>query len=530
VIAGTAEAERFAGLPTQRGGQRSGASRRGGLLGLIASAERGGRKLERSPASVEIDRRVLREVLDIVWQLPRRRVEEKAKLILEKFERHQRIVAFDDRVITKRSLAAALRWARVEMICAFDATMDQGARRALDEFAPAARVRKPTVLLTGHGLAEGVGLHGASCLVNLTNPTTLGVLEQRCGRIVRLGSPHEEVEVLFAREPEELRLGADAKLNRRAAISRALIGASPLPAAVAGELGISGITDDSEALDDDAFDRPAEVIGRYQSTGGPDFFASVRSLRDGPGALVDQDVYGRIRQVSERLGARVSLTPSRAGFVFVSLKGTPTRAPAWLLFEGRSGSRQPLVDHDAVCLRLRESLAGLDLTKGLPPDEAFVGEVEGAEALLGLHHQALLSVRTRRALQQMDDFMQPWCSDLFGCPADIRPQLTDLLCALRDPFRGSAVNADHVAAAWLELIAPERAEAERGWRSRRPFTFLAASKALSRRRWTGADARHLLAAVSGATPPAQRVSVILVGVGAVAPLPLKVSAKGKQRG
>jgi hypothetical protein len=125
-----------------------------------------------------------------------------------------RIVAFSQYDATVRALARGLarqagvavlsakggriasgRISRTEVLQQFDAT--HVGRRVSD----AMQIR---VLLTTDLLSEGVNLHNAQVVVHLDLPWTAARLEQRVGRLSRIGSPHARVYVFGFAPPQAL--------------------------------------------------------------------------------------------------------------------------------------------------------------------------------------------------------------------------------------------------------------------------------------------------------------------------------------
>lgn len=82
------------------------------------------------------------------------------------------------------------------------------------------------LLLTTDLLSEGVNLQDASCVVHLDLPWTPARMEQRVGRVARLGSPHARVEVYAFTPPAaaESILGVERRLHAKLAAARRLIG------------------------------------------------------------------------------------------------------------------------------------------------------------------------------------------------------------------------------------------------------------------------------------------------------------------
>ena len=112
---------------------------------------------------------------------------------------------------------------------------------AIARFAPlATRSTQPAaaevirLLLTTDLLSEGVNLQDADTVVHLDIPWTAARMEQRVGRVARLGSQQREVEVHVIRPPASAAtvLSSESAVQRKWALARANVGASgegPLP-------------------------------------------------------------------------------------------------------------------------------------------------------------------------------------------------------------------------------------------------------------------------------------------------------------
>jgi hypothetical protein len=114
-----------------------------------------------------------------------------------------------------------------------------GGRLTRDEtlvrFAPRALHAKPPppaeridVLLTTDLLSEGVNLQDADVVVHLDLPWTAARLEQRVGRVARLGSLHSRVHVYFLRPPASAAavLGSELIVHRKWSKAKRAIGSS----------------------------------------------------------------------------------------------------------------------------------------------------------------------------------------------------------------------------------------------------------------------------------------------------------------
>ncbi len=107
--------------------------------------------------------------------------------------------------VTALRLAAAFAWRRVAVVASGRGRIASGpisCAQAFDLFAPVARARGHTpraagvdILIATDLASEGLDLQDAERLVNYDLPWTPLRLEQRVGRLVRLGSSHRSVDV-----------------------------------------------------------------------------------------------------------------------------------------------------------------------------------------------------------------------------------------------------------------------------------------------------------------------------------------------
>lgn len=133
---------------------------------------------------------------------------------------------------------------------------------ALCRFAPLALNAPPPVfaeridlLLSTDLLSEGVNLQDAEIVVHLDIPWTAARLEQRVGRVARMGSAHSSVSVYLIRPPESAAalLENEILVQRKWDIARRVVGSAstaPFPDQSSAESGAAGksVTKETERL------------------------------------------------------------------------------------------------------------------------------------------------------------------------------------------------------------------------------------------------------------------------------------------
>jgi superfamily II DNA or RNA helicase len=138
----------------------------------------------------------------------------------------QPVVAFSAYEDTVHALAHHLaRDTRVCALASHTARVANGTisrRQAIARFAPAANHARPPapahridLLITTDLLSEGVNLQDAAAVIHLDLPWTPARIEQRIGRVARLGSPHPHTAVYAIAPPasSESLLGVDHRLR-----------------------------------------------------------------------------------------------------------------------------------------------------------------------------------------------------------------------------------------------------------------------------------------------------------------------------
>jgi superfamily II DNA or RNA helicase len=147
-----------------------------------------------------------------------------------------RIVAFSQFAETVRAMYRAMeRDGAVALVTASGARVASGAiprAEIIRQFGSGTADtsgRLPlTLLISTDVLSEGLNLHGAAVLVHLDMPWTIARLEQRLGRIRRLGAAHERVHVYAIGPPVPTRslVTVIRALQRKARVIGSLLGAN----------------------------------------------------------------------------------------------------------------------------------------------------------------------------------------------------------------------------------------------------------------------------------------------------------------
>ncbi|MFP5579565.1 MAG: C-terminal helicase domain-containing protein, partial [Acidimicrobiia bacterium] len=391
-------------------------------------------------------------VLEAADALSDRRERRKAALLAELTEKHPRVLAFDHHLITLFVLERLLEDQAQEVLVA-TGSASQVRKEVERRFARSSTGE--AIALCSDAMNEGINLQGASTVVHLDLPTTLRVAEQRVGRVDRMDSPHDAIEVWWPNDGQAFATRANELLAQRAAESNALLGANVvLPQALRGD-----------TLDLDTHIATVEERTTDEWDGIRDALDPVRQLVTGSVPLVPGDLYERHRTGAERVRTHLSLVRSDEPFGFLAVAATAHGAPRWLLI--RKG--QALTDLAEICSSLTELLGGDPETVAL--DEAALAWLRDVLASATRAERSLLPRRMQRALAQMRSACAAWADQ---CRRHGDERAATRWMVLSEAASGTAEyqpDSYALAEAWLSLVRP-RLDAHRRQHRRARYVLL----------------------------------------------------------
>lgn len=465
------------------------------------------------------DAAIYAQIARLAERLSDARETAKAQRVLTVARSAGRVIAFDRHPITLTAVAAVLsrlqaddagpdldldpirdrdrdRGEEIPVIVATGST-GQARREVVRRFSPAAPKERGIALCT-EALNEGLNLQGAAALVHLDMPTTLRVAEQRVGRVDRMDSPHDSIQVWWPRDGEAFATRADEQLHERNLHSASLLGSNlPLPEASRGD--VAKVT--AQTFQDE------ELVTTWD--GIVDALDPVRGLVSGPDAVLTAEQYEQHRLSTTRVLARVSPVRSSVPWVFFAVSGSRDGAPRWMLVEDGGQAKVDLME---ITERLRQLLR---------EDPASAGFDATAETLLGrfvrqarqAEHE-LLPRRHQRALTQMRLCCRAWAKASRSAGDHESADRWDALARLTDTEdTGERVPDQYaVAEAWWALTRDVREEHRRQPRTRR-FTTLSDIDGQLRTTPLSLEAVEVaVAEVRLNEPFEQRVSACILGV------------------
>lgn len=395
----------------------------------------------------EAEAKIYREIERHAREMSDSRERAKVDLLRDLYAKHNLVLAFDSHLITLADLRHRLKASEekgdLEVIVATGQAAS-ARRRLYERFRPGSGA-KGIVALCSDALAEGVNLQEASVVVMLDMPSVIRVAEQRIGRVDRMNSPHDTVDAYWPLDPPAFALRASERLAERNRFVADHLGANlELPAELNTDQDdpIVDLRQFVAALDKpSAHDTPEAELD--------DAFASVRSLVEGPQAIVPQSVYEIARGSQARVVSSISVVESQQQFAFVAIAGTEWGAPRWAYLPNPEAD--PTMDLDQICSALRSQLK--PETREREFDTAAANAVTNVLKRLQEREESLLPRAKQRALEQMRVVLSAYRKE---CADDERRRtvISAILELASGHYDGQAVDRGVLADWWLRAIQP----------------------------------------------------------------------------
>ncbi len=398
----------------------------------------------------EADADIYRRILALVRSMSDRREMAKVTVLAKLTKKHRMVVAFDSRPISLAVLRDRLRALLKEQHRDVEVVLATGEHLAARQ-SVSVRMRRGAddsgrlVAMCSDSMSEGVNLQEASVVVHLDMPSVVRIAEQRVGRVDRMDSPHESIQVWWPQDAKEFALRTDERFLERYATVESLLGSNlPLPEALGGG-------ERSKAVTATAFIAEVEGADAEPWDGIRDAFAPVRDLVTGPQRIVPADTYRHYREVTERVLARVSCVQSEDRWALLCFSGTAMGAPRWVLC--REDRELVTSDLESICSELRTRL-GPDM-KNLEPSDVAIQWLEAAVGVVHRGERSLLPRRKQRALQEMEIVLGKYRGrcEVRGDHED-SDRLRTILAAMEGGDAEVWINWDLLAERWLDLIRP----------------------------------------------------------------------------
>jgi hypothetical protein len=216
-------------------------------------------------------------------------------------------------------------------------------------------------------------------------PSVLRVAEQRIGRLDRLNSPHEQIEIYWPEDKPAFRLRTDFKLFRTLDAAKAVIGIN--------------------------FDVPIEIkpisakeaIKLYQTEatkeenweGIQDAFKAVTDLYRKKDGLITEKEYLYLKGVQASVKCKLSIVRTMQPWIFIATKGSKHYSPKWYFIDCYDVIHTDLTN---ICYQLTDNLSNIQ-----KKEDTWVSETEARLEkyleILQINERQSLPNKKNRALE-----------------------------------------------------------------------------------------------------------------------------------
>jgi superfamily II DNA or RNA helicase len=387
---------------------------------------------------------IYRQISAIAKKISSKREEGKIRKIVELFEKHPLILAFDNRGLTLDYLGEIIRKNHSNYECLVVKGSDEGAKAKAIEYFKLGSSKKNVVALCSDSMSEGVNLQQGSAMVLLDMPSVLRIAEQRIGRLDRMDSPHDEIEIYWPKDSGEFRLRTDLKFFKTHNLVNNLLGAN---------LHFDdGFMDyDFSSIEEVDIESTIKEIRENEAKawdGIKDAFQSVRELKEGEKCIVKEEDYNKLKYIDATIRCKVSLIKSDSEWAFFAIRGSTQHAPQWLFIDGENNIINEL---SSICFQLRarlKNVQSLEWTKD--SEKAILKQLN----FLHANQIKLLPNKKKRSLEILQDLVARYLK-MQDLSSDRRKLLNDLN-AIFNPHNDEYLAIDYYqfSEKWLSMLQP----------------------------------------------------------------------------
>lgn len=394
---------------------------------------------------------VYEKIGELAHRLSGEREEAKARLLTELMDQHGLVLAFDSHLITLSDISKRLEG--IERARVLIATgQSKATREEVNRLFGIQSEAKNIIALCSDALSEGINLQGASVVVFLDVPSVIRVAEQRIGRVDRMDSPHDAIEVYWPVDSEEFALRTDERLVERHRDVEDLIGANihlPDHLVARSRPEQAGVVDVQEyAAEVERLSSEEQFRYGIQIY---DAFEPVRALVSGDDPLIPPDYYKAIKDKDARVLCSVSAIDAPSNWAFYAIRRDKQGTPQWIYFDDQT--TDPITDLELVSTLLRAKLSGDIVNRKV--DEAVTERIVKDIDQLERSARKLLPRNKRRAISEMLHILEKYKNS--ANKADDYRRMR-VLRSINRLFTSnnthSAVDYNIVADWWLDTIRP----------------------------------------------------------------------------
>lgn len=359
-------------------------------------------------------------------------------------ESHADILAFDSTVITlyyfKKLFAE--HYPDRKLFVASGSDRDNTTEQVISHFNIQSTSLERCIALCSDKMSESIDLQKASAIVLLDLPSVLRIVEQRIGRVDRMDSLHEKIEIYWPVDSEEYAMKTDARLIQTNDLVDDIFGSNfEIPNELKGRR-FSQLESTTALIKE-----YKEFVDKDESWSGiQDSFQSVIDLKEGKSAIITEALYNEFKDTSAEIKTRVSFIGSEKDWCFIALRGDVNRSPRWYFIDSEGNIES---DYSMVCSSLRNNL-GKDSIKLKWDNEALRRFIN----IFKQQERQLLPPKKKRALEVAEFILTKKRDSRRHPPDSDTLQVIKNMLDLLHPSIHETVDYERLAEEWIGILQP----------------------------------------------------------------------------
>ncbi|HAS46695.1 MAG TPA: hypothetical protein DCS93_39795 [Microscillaceae bacterium] len=372
---------------------------------------------------------IYEEIFSLAKKMDHQREIKKAEILINKVHKHELLLAFDSRPISLHFIASIAKKKSKDINFLVVTGDNKTAKKEALEIFKLGSSTKNVVGLCSDAMAEGLNLQQASAMILLDTPSVMRIAEQRIGRIDRMDSSHDSIDIYFPDDHDAFALKTDRKFYLTAQLVDALLGSNlELPNDLLEKWKVKK-TDFKKLYEENI--KNAEETFRDGITNA---FKAAEGLVGGETAIVDQEIYENIRKSEVTLiskvgnyeeyfpGVEVSKVNAKQEFGFFCIRGSKDYAPYWLYVDETTlqDKRVRVIRHlPTICEKLRENLQ--KTTENIEPADYIEKEEHIKQRFIGAIQEYQLHAlpnKKKRVIKLLHILLSRYSSMLFDQSKD----------------------------------------------------------------------------------------------------------------
>jgi superfamily II DNA or RNA helicase len=394
--------------------------------------------------------RIYEQIGKLCLQLSGKREKEKAKTLLEKVNRFNKVLAFDSTVITLDYLQMLIEKenSSVQVIVATGQN-EKNKKLVRDKFDISQSDNQTKLIaLCSDAMSEGINLQSAKALILLDMPSVLRIIEQRIGRLERMDSEHNEVHIFWPNDSDEFSLKGDQRVVETLLLTEKLIrGNVDIPEKIYEKHLRNGMTTQNFI---NAYNEFSAEEVEWQ--GVRDSTQSLYSLIEGKEAMINKKTYEMYKDVEGTVKTAVSFVESDRTWSFFCFKGSSIKSPKWLFIDDKNNA---FTDFSEITEKLKIYLDKTKIEQRKWEEVSTTEVINDVIKKLKRKERDLLPNKKKRALKVAKEILEQLKKNETK-QSDNRKEIIYELISLFKPHSNddSIIDYDRFAEMWLTILQP----------------------------------------------------------------------------